>query len=165
MDYEGLTNDDLANVTALNRAWMDLRHGLAATQRLSLASIDRLAAAPFLLFSFREDNDRLWQRVLGETQQADLVEDTTIDDTELHSLQAAGLAFLWNLARRNPFVARVVGGATLGWCDRLAGTTLAELLGKVANRLVIRARFADDGFSRTGTWCASARCVSTSCVL
>ncbi len=144
MDYKGLIDDDLANVTALNRAWLDLGHGNTAARHLSLARIDRLAAAPFLLFSFREDDDLLWQRVLGETQQGDLIEDTAIDDHELGSLQAAGLAFLWNLARRNPYVARVVSGATLGWCDRLAGTTLADLLGRVANRLIIRARFAAD---------------------
>ncbi len=144
MDYKGLIDDDLANVTALNRAWLDLGHGNTAARHLSLARIDRLAAAPFLLFSFREDDDLLWQRVLGETQQGDLIEDTAIDDHELGSLQAAGLAFLWNLARRNPYVARVVSGATLAWCDQLAGTTLADLLGRVANRLIIRARFAAD---------------------
>lgn len=142
MDYEGLTADDLDNVTALNRAWLDLDNGRAATERLSLAQIDRLAAAPFLLFSFREDDDPLWRRLLGDAPQADLIDDAVSNDSDLRSLQAAGLAFLWDLARRNPYVARVVSGATLDWCGRLAGTTLAELLGKVAHQLIIRARFA-----------------------
>ncbi len=142
MDYEGLTTDDLANVTALNRAWLDIGYGSPGA--LSLARIDRLAEAPFLLFSFREDDDVLWRRLLRDCPQADLIEDTITDDADLRSLQAAGLAFLWNLARRNPYVARVVSGATLGWCGRLAGTTLAELLGKVAHQLIIRERFAAD---------------------
>ena len=144
MDYEGLTTDDLANVAALNRAWLDLGHGPATRENLTLERIDRLAAAPFLLFSFREDDDRLWQRLLRDSSQADFIEDTVTGDADLRSLQAAGLAFLWELARRNPYVARVVSGATLDWCGRLAGTTLAELLGKVAHQLVIRERFAAD---------------------
>ena len=144
MDFEGLTKDDLANVRALNRAWLDLGNGRAAVRELSLARIERLAAAPFLLFSFREDDDRLWQRLLRDAPQGDLIEDTNTTDADLRSLQAAGLGFLWDLARRNPYVARVVSGATLDWCGRLAATTLADLLGKLAHRLIIRARFAAD---------------------
>ncbi|MDJ0793133.1 MAG: hypothetical protein QNI98_02730 [Woeseiaceae bacterium] len=142
MDYEGLTTDDLANVTALNRAWLDLRPGRIGA--LSLSRIDRLAEAPFLLFSFREDDDALWQHLLRDSPQADLIEDTQTHDADLRSLQAAGLAFLWELARRNPYVARVVSGATLGWCGKLAGTTLAALLGKVSHQLIICERFAAD---------------------
>ncbi len=142
MDYEGLTTDDLANVTALNRAWLDLRHGQIGA--LSLSRIDQLSEAPFLLFSFREDDDALWRRLLRDAPQADLIEDAKTHSADLRSLQAAGLAFPWELARRNPYVARVVSGATLGWCANLAGTTLAELLGKVAHQLIIRGRFAAD---------------------
>lgn len=141
MDYEGLTTDDLANVTALNRAWLDLDNRQAATERLTLARIERLAAAPFLLFSFRENDDALWRRLLADAPQGDLIEDTPVDDTDLSGLQSAGLAFLWALSRRNPYVARLVTGATLDWCDRLAGSTLARLLGRVSGRLVICARF------------------------
>lgn len=144
MDYEGLTTDDLANVTALNRAWLDLGNRQAGARRLSLARIERLAAAPFLLFSFREHDDALWRRLLREEPQADLIEDAPIDDTDLNSLQGAGIAFLWDLARRNPYVARIVSGATLDWCDRLAGSTLAELLGKAARQLIICERFSAD---------------------
>ncbi len=144
MDYEGLTTDDLANVTALNRAWLDFGNGRSARRRLTLAQVDHLAAVPFLLFSFREDDDLLWRRLLSGATQGDLIEDTITADTDLHSLQAAGLAFLWDLARRNRYVARVVSGATLDWCGRLAATTLAELLGKVSHQLIIQARFTDD---------------------
>ena len=144
MDYEGLTTDDLANVTALNRAWLDLGNPRTGTERLSLTHIDRLAATPFLLFSFSENDEALWRRLLGNSPQADLIEDRINDDAELAGLQTAGLAFLWGLARRNPYVARVVSGATLDWCGRLAATTLAELLGRVSRQVIIRARFAAD---------------------
>ena len=144
MDYEGLKTNDLANVTALNRAWLDLGKDRAGTQDLSLARIDRLAEAPFLLFSFREEDDLLWRRLLRDSPQADLIEDTINDDADLRGLQAAGLAFLWDLARRNPYVARIISGASLDWCGRLVGTTLANLLGKVSHHLIIRARFATD---------------------
>ncbi len=146
MDFEGLTTDDLANVTALNRAWLDLGNRHAGAGRLAMADIERLAAVPFLLFSFREYDDVLWRRLLTDEPQADFIEDTPFEDADLRSLQGAGLAFLWELARRNPYVARIVSGATLDWCDRLTGSTLAELLGKAAQYLVICARFAvDDG--------------------
>ena len=145
MDYEGLTSDDLANVTALNRAWLDLANRDAIfSELLSLAHVERLAAVPFLLFSFREHDDALWRRLLDDNPQTDLIADTRFEDADLRNLQGAGLAFLWDLARRNPYVARVVSGATLDWCDRLAGSTLADLLGKAANHLIIRARFDVD---------------------
>lgn len=144
MDYEGLTRDDLANVQALNRAWLDFDKRQAGSEDLSLARIDRLATTPFLLFSFREHDDALWRRLLGDEPQGELLEATTTDNAELLGLQAAGLGFLWDLARRNPYVARVVSGATLNWCDGLAGTTLAELLGKVAHQLIVCPRFEPD---------------------
>ena len=144
MDYEGLTTDDLANVTALNRAWLDVGNREAGADRLSLSHVERLAAVPFLLFSFREHDDVLWQRLLRDVPQSDLIEDAPIDNADLRSLQVAGLAFLWDLARRNPYVARIISGATLDWCDRLARSTVAELLGRVDHRRIICERFAAD---------------------
>ena len=141
MDYEGLTNDDLANVTALNRAWLDLSGRRSHRQRLSFARIERLAATPFMLFSYQEQDDALWQRLLGDKHQPDLLDGASCSDVDLLGLQAAGLAFLWDLARHNPYVARIVSGATLSWCDRLATLTLADLLGRVGRRKIIRARF------------------------
>ena len=150
MDYEGLTKDDLANVTALNRAWLDLNGRRAEPRRLSLVSIERLAATPFLLFSCQEQDDALWQRLLGDERQPDLIDTGPGRDVDLLGLQGAGLAFLWDLARRNPYVARVVSGATLSWCDRLAARTLADLLGRVGRCLIIRGRFdeQDSRFQR-----------------
>ena len=144
MDFEGLTTDDLINVTALNRAWLDMGNRQASSKRLTLSRIDRLAAVPFLLFSFREHDAALWQRLLDPDPQADLLQDSPADNRDLASLQTAGLAFLWELARRNPYVARVVTGADLPWCNALATATLAELLGRVAHEVIIEARFGDE---------------------
>ncbi len=144
MDYEGLTTDDLSNVAALNRAWLDRGNRQAADERLPPAHIERLAAVPFLWFSFREHDDRLWRRLLRDELQEDLIEDTPFDDANLRNLQVAGLAFLWDLARRNPYVARVVSGATLDWCDRLARSTAAGLLCRAGHRRIICERFAAD---------------------
>ena len=144
MNYEGLTTDDLANVTALNRAWLGLGNRQFGADRMSPIRRERLAGVPFLLFSFREHDDGLWRRLLRDEPQADLIEDGPIDDPGLRSLQVAGLAFLWNLARRNPYVARIISGATLDWCDRLARSTAADLLCKAGHRLIICERFAAD---------------------
>ena len=64
MEYEGLSRDDLDNVRALNRVWLELEG--SAELRSSTRRLERLAAAPFLLFSFCEHDDATWSRLLGE---------------------------------------------------------------------------------------------------
>ena len=132
MDYQGLTPDDLANVRALNRAW------LRATGR-----DERLAAAPFLLFSFREHDAGLWQRLLAPGTQHELFSDQPPCGGERSGLQAAGLAFLWELSRRNPYVARIIGGAPLDWCQQIASETLVRVLDCTSHRELIEPRFPD----------------------
>ena len=121
MEYEGLTQDDLANVRALNRAWLRLRpQDSKGLPRLSEKRLERLASAPFLLFSFREHDDQWWKSLLEGGPQQDLLEERPTNASDLIALQSAGLAFLWALARRNPYVARLVSGAPLSWCDQIA---------------------------------------------
>ena len=127
MEYQGLTTDDLANVRALNRAWLAL--GMPRTKEplpLSLQRQRRLASAPFLLFSFQEQDARLWQRMLEPGAQRDLFRQPSASGG-LRNLQATGLAFLWELTRRNPYAARVVCGAPLQWCEQLAAATLVRV--------------------------------------
>ena len=50
MEYEGLSRDDLENVRALNRVWLEIDG--SAELRLSAKRMERLAATPFLLFTF-----------------------------------------------------------------------------------------------------------------
>jgi hypothetical protein len=142
MDYEGLTPDDLANVRALNAAWLDL--GLEETGhagRLTRRRRQRLAGTPFLLFSLRESDDKLWARLLENRRQPDLLRRATDPGDGRTALQSTALAFLWELSRRNPFVARVVGCAPLNWCELIASMTLVQLQNSVAGELLIGPRF------------------------
>lgn len=133
MEYLGVNTDDLANVRALNRTWLRFtgRH-------------ERLAAAPFLLFSFRETDTALWQRLLAEPPQADLFVPRPGISKPQRNLQVNGLAFLWELSRRNPYVARIVSGAPLGWCERLSSETLVRVLTCARRCDLITRRFPAD---------------------
>lgn len=142
MEYEGLTQDDLANVHALNRVWLRLpQQDVMDGPRLSEKQLERLASAPFLLFSFREHDDRRWRSLLDGNPQKDLLEEHPGATAEYLALQSAGLAFLWELARRNSYVARLVSGAPLHWCEQIASTTLVRALDCTTGCLVIEPRF------------------------
>ena len=144
MEYMGLTQDDLANVRALNRRWLRLREsGAGGGAPLADKQLERLAAAPFLLFSFQEQDGQLWRAVLRGDGQQDLLHGKAPVSAELGALQAAGLAFLWELERRNPYVARVVSGAPLSWCEQLASLTLVRVLESTAHCSVVESRFDD----------------------
>ena len=142
MEYEGITQDDLANVRALNRRWLRLRQDDAACAApIADERLERLAAAPFLLFSFQEQDERLWQALLRRDGQQDLLNVSATASAELSALQSAGLAFLRELARRNPYVARIVSGAPLSWCEQIASSTLIRVLESTAHCTVIESRF------------------------
>ena len=141
MDYEGLTPDDLANVRALNATWLDLTlEETGRVVRLTRRRRQRLGT-PFLLFSLRENDDKLWVRLLDDRRQPDLLRSATDPGDGRWALQSTALAFLWELSRRNPFVARVVGCAPLLWCERIASMTLMQLQESVAGELLIEPRF------------------------
>lgn len=145
MEYEALTKDDLANVRALNRTWLRLENeGL----RLPRQRLGRLAGAPFLLFSLSEHDEDRWERLLDEEHQVDLFEARKERGFANRDLQATALAFLWGLARRNPFAARVVSGASLAWCDRIASVTVVHLLDSAARGELVEPRFAQDSAMR-----------------
>lgn len=141
MEYEGLSQDDLENVRALNRAWLELEG--RAELCLSAKQLERLAATPFLLFSFREDDDAKWSHLLDEQRQQDLLTQEPPISAELNALQVAGLGFLWELVRRNPYVARLVSGASLHWCERVATITLVRVL-ECARFRMIEPRFVEN---------------------
>lgn len=152
MEYQGPTTDDLANIHALNRLFLRAIAGSAANafdnlagRRLTDSQLSRLAGVPFLLFSFRERDDDYWQRVLADDPQIDLIDSGNPLDEPIGQLQVAGLSFLWQLARRNPYAARVVSGAPVSWCERVAALTLVSFLQKAATRGdLLRMRFSDD---------------------
>ena len=143
MDFQGLTEDDVTNVRALNRAWLQL----TADGRERFAVLDekrrkRLANAPFLLFTLRESETTFWIALLADRRQRELFAECP--DAGQRELQIASLAWLWGLARRNPYVARIVAGAPLEWCERVAAYPLVRLLRSAADADLVRPRFRVD---------------------
>lgn len=152
MEYQGPTPGDLANIQALNRFFLMAcsaaardRFAVIQAHRMTQSQITRLASATFLLFSFREHDDEYWQRILGDESQIDLIDSADPPDERIQQLQVAGLSFLWQLVHRNPYAARIVSGASVTWCERLAEQTLVALLHRVAGRGdLMRLRFQDE---------------------
>ncbi len=148
MDFSGPEPADFANVESLNYAFLRCvrRASCGRHQRQQLPQkiqrlvegltdlqIERLAAAPFLLLSLRERDEHYWQALLDDEPNSDLL--VAVDsDTETQQLAAAGLAFLWALAKRNPYATRLVSGATLNWCEQLADYTMLQLLQQTHGR-------------------------------
>lgn len=143
MDYEALRQDDLANVRALNAAWLDMAPPVGMQVEGIRRRHARLAATPFLLFSLRESDDQLWVRLLDERRQPDLLATPPETGDRKPGLQATSLAFLWELSRRNPYVARLVSFAPLAWCELIASVTLVQLLDAAAGEMIIESRFAE----------------------
>jgi hypothetical protein len=152
MEYEGPTADDLANISALNYMFLSAISGTAmegfgaiAERRYTRLQLSRLASAPFLLFSFREHESEYWHRVLADDPQIDMVDSGGPPSEKIRQLQAAGLGFLWQLSRRNPYTSRIVSGAPVSWCEQLTGLTLVGLLDRAASRNdLLRVRFPDE---------------------
>ncbi len=151
MEYQGPTGDDLANISALNRLYLSLPRdepeGPASNglKQLSDTERARLARVPFLLFSLREHDGAYWQPIFDPDAQLDLIDSACPPDGRMAPLQVAGLSFLWQLVRRNPYAARIVSGAPVTWCERLAGLTLVRLLQRAAGSGdLLRMRFPVD---------------------
>ncbi len=139
MGFEGPDVGDYENVVVLNQAWLALLQSDSSVVRglgklpedlrqrmtnLSERQIARLAKTPFLLFSFRENEDAHWTRALDADRDLFAVNLSVEADT----LMSAGLGFTWQLARKNPYALRLVCGATLSWSERIAELTFLELL-------------------------------------
>ncbi len=158
MPFSGPQPIDLHEITALNRAFVrllvqadeaaSLLEGLpeelaARITALSPEERDSIAAVPFLIFSLRERDDEYWEALCAEDGNLDLYADTRAVTPERASLVSAALGFLWQMARRNPYTLRVICGATLHWCERLAGLPLTAVIQRASSRsdiLELRAR-------------------------
>jgi len=142
MEYQGPEPADLANVRALNIAFLEWLHAcgdsgaathsqtpemLAALAGMSRCQLERLSRTPFLLMSFREYDEGRWRSLFARRPDPDLFHSLEMPDEEAARLIAAGLGFLWQLSKRNPYAARLVSGAGLSWCEQLADCTLVEL--------------------------------------
>ncbi len=127
-EFPGPSPDDYANVLALNTAFIKATSELKGPQR------GRLAAAPFLLFSLREDDVGWWASVLADQRQGDLMAVAEHESPELRRIQTAAMSFLWQLARRNPYAARIISGATIEWCEKISSLPLVTLLNRIGGR-------------------------------
>ena len=145
MAFDGPAPVDYRNISALNRAYLSLLQSSRRARRslnqlspplcrritsLTRHQVDRLSATPFLLLSFRERDDKLWDQILSDQGGRDLFTRPVADD--LDRLQSAGLGFVWQLARQNPYTLRLTCGATLHWCEQIAERTFFGLLAAVA---------------------------------
>ena len=157
MDFSGPQATDFANVQSLNHAFLKclrrpscgrhLRQQLPQkiqrlVEGLTDFQVERLASAPFLLLSLRERDEDYWQALFDDEPGRDLL--VAVDPgTETVQLAIAALAFLWALAKRNPYATRLLSGATLNWCEQLAERTLLQLLQQSAGRRdLLQPRFA-----------------------
>lgn len=150
-----------ANVLSLNVAFLrqlssaaagaHLRRGIPAALEplltgLTALQIQRLAQSPFLLFSLRELDDTYWTEVFSDDRNHDLFRPVSQPTREDEQLVAAALGFLWQLSFRNPYVARLVSGASLHWCERLSELPLLQVLQRVAGREdLLTLRLAENG--------------------
>ena len=147
MDYQGPDPADLANVYALNTAFLDWLvagrmkaemppEAHALLSRMDRSRLDRLARAPFLLLSLCEYDDALWGRLFSDQHGMSLLAAMQPADEDGMRLTTAALGFLWQLAMRNPYAARLVSGASLNWCEQLAACTLMDVVARVAEEPV-----------------------------
>jgi len=158
MDFQGPTLADYENVRSLNFAFLKLlQNGSECARyleglpqelgwrlrRLGHHEIGRLAATPFLLFSFRERDDGFWQKVLTDDRTRDLFTLPMKATDDVGRLVSAGLGFVWQLAERNPFAARLLCGASTHWCEQITERTIFHILAVAGHRsdlLVLRAQ-------------------------
>ena len=155
MDFSGPEAADFANVRALNHAFLlrlrEPRQGQDLRQRLPCATatliegltnmqVERLASAPFLLLSLGESDEAGW--CAPDAVQANLDLLGTVERRSDELLTTA-VSFMWQLAGRNPYAARLVSGASIGWCERLAECTLLNALRAATDHEgLIQPRFA-----------------------
>ncbi len=156
MDYQGPEPADLENVHALNTAFLewlagdDRSRALPANTPQLLAGLDRrqlarLARVPFMLVSLREYDEDYWRSLFAQRQNMSLLSGMQKPDDAGSRLTTAALGFLWQLASRNPYAARLVSGAGLNWCEQLAGCTFMDLVGRVAEEpSLLEPRMSDD---------------------
>ena len=164
MHYHGPDRADLTNVFVLNTAFIAWERtkplgtvrddGTSPEIGERIAALDReqrerLARTPFLLMSLAEDDEVRWQSFFTEQQTRDLLQCVQIRDEAASRLTAAALGFLWQLAQRNPYGARLVSGASLAWCEQLAACTLMDLFTRtLEDPTLLAPRMAD----RAGLW-------------
>jgi hypothetical protein len=156
MHHEGPKATDLENVRALNEAFLTMlrrspharKHLLGLRNDVARKLLElnprraaRLAEVPFLLFSFRERDETFWRPAFEVDTTQDLFTTTHQTHGDVSRLIDAGLGFIWQLAKQNPYVLRMLCGASVHWCEQLAEHPLIQILSFASSNhdmLVIR---------------------------
>ena len=139
MTYDGPTQSDYANVTALNREFLRLlrlqpeHFRLSKEQQDALLSFgrqqtERLAATPFLLFTIAEDDDLAWTELCRGDPNTDLFRNGGQHNAGIRNLLGTTVSFLWQLAQQNPYAIRLISGAGAAWCELVTAMTCFELV-------------------------------------
>lgn len=142
MDFNGPASTDLVDVRSINVAFLEylsgpqgrhMRQEIPTTLRPAVAGltdrqIQRLAGVPFLLLTLNESDDAYWNRLLLDSPVQDLFATSRSQADPLVRIASAALGFLWQLARKNLYAARLISGASLNWCEQIASCTLLSVL-------------------------------------
>jgi hypothetical protein len=164
MQYQGPDRADFTNVFVLNKGFINWQRtrpaenardsGMSPETCARFAALsgeqrERLARTPFLLMSLAEHDEVRWQSLFAKQPTRDLLRCVHIRDDTASQLTAAALGFLWQLAQRNPYAARLVSGASLGWCEQLATCTLMDLFARaLEDQTLLALRMA----GKVGLW-------------
>ena len=154
MDYRGPLTSDYDNIRVLNAGLLALP-GLNCATSSWLAPLDarlaarlaglrargrqRLAQAPLLLFSIRELPEEAWS---AAPKSGSLFEAQPAADEV--ALTSAALGFVWQLARSNPYAARLTCGGSLHFCEQIADRPLYEVVNLAVSARLLTLRRADD---------------------
>lgn len=145
MHYPGPRTTDFREVAALNAAFLrllgsdegadQLLAGVATEIGARLCSLDdqavsRLADAPFLLFSLRETDDDYWDEVNSNAGSYSLFAGSRSECSDRTRLIAASLGYVWQMARQNPYILRLICCASLYWCERIAEQPIMNVINR-----------------------------------
>ena len=182
MDYPSPNAADFNEVTVLNTAFLALLKddraaavllaGLSADTAGKLSGLtetqsQRLASAPFLLFSLREADDQYWDEVQSDGASYSLFAASGVGSIDGNRLVSASLGYIWQMAQRNPYTLRLICCASLYWCERISDQPLMHVISRATGRddlLELRAgtesgvwrRLLDSGLSRRNdVWLAT----------
>ena len=158
MDFFGPVAADYRNVKSINTAFLSVLRSSTAghswrrllapaageqVKALTDLQLERLAACPFLLLSFRERDPEYWHDLVETSAAGDLLHEAP--PAALERIVTSGLAFLWHLAQRSPYSVRLVSGGGGAFCERLGDVTIVHLLRSAAARSDIATpRFAGE---------------------
>ncbi|MEM8547355.1 MAG: hypothetical protein AAGF46_04240 [Pseudomonadota bacterium] len=149
MQPMGFNSEVVSEVCSLNQAFIKTMLSAAAAGRMALeprlqealqsaheAATGSVGRCPFLLYRLEFPPPAVHEHAASSLGGG------RGDSDGATSLASMTLAFLWQLARSDMAAARIVAGASVTWCQDLAGRPLAELA-PLARQAVLTPRLID----------------------